>query len=144
MWQLLCSRKDSLVPMSSQSVSFLWALNISVSCSEPHSAFHAPEPRQVQFVTFIFSGIESKKDPLLMCCSFCPQLKASVVVSRCVCVCFSTRQEMGAPFPEALQYRVDAWSEYDHLSTSSMPGTPIWIYSSFSTLTPASCIFAAT
>jgi len=110
-WQLLCSRKDSLVPMSSQSVSFLWALNISVSCSEPHSAFHAPEPRQVQFVTFIFSGIESKKDPLLMCCSFCPQLKASVVVSRCVCVCFSTRQEMGAPFPEALQYRVDAWSE---------------------------------
>ena len=26
-------------------------------------------------------------------------------------VWFSTRQEEGAPFPAALQYRVDAWSE---------------------------------
>ena len=47
-----------------------------------------------------------------MCYSFSPQLKPFVVVSRCVFVCFCTSHEMGAPFPEALQYRVDAWSEW--------------------------------
>ncbi|KAF3854091.1 hypothetical protein F7725_014779 [Dissostichus mawsoni] len=65
-------RRDFLVPMSSQSVSFLWPLNISVPCSGPHSACHAPEPRRVPFVTFSSFGIESNRVPLLMCCSFCP------------------------------------------------------------------------